>query len=193
MMNIMIGRNLLICFGLTLISLALRAQASEPDKSPLDISYAPYNYPILKFQGKHPSAIPFARVVYSRPQKNGRALFGAEIKYNEIWRLGANESTELELFRNANIGGKAIPKGRYTLFCIPTPDKWTIILSKDNYTWGAFSYKQANDMARFSLPVTRVSSPPVEYFTMYFNESNHLVIIWDDIKVVAPIAFSSGK
>jgi len=28
---------------------------------------------------------------------------------------------------------------------------------------------------------------------MYFNESNHLVIIWDDIKVVAPIVFSSGK
>jgi hypothetical protein len=137
--------------------------------------------------------MPYARVVYSRPQKNGRALFGAEIKYNEIWRLGANESTELELFRNATIGGKAIPKGRYTLFCIPTSEKWTLVLSKDNYTWGAFSYKQSNDLVRLSLPVTRVTSLPVEYFTMYFNESNHLVIIWDDIKVVAPIVFTTGK
>lgn len=193
MMNIMIGRNLLICFGFMLVSLASQAQGSEPDKSPLDISYAPFNYPILKFQGKHPSAMPYARVVYSRPQKNGRTLFGTEIKYNEIWRLGANESTELELFRNANIGGKAVPKGRYTLFCIPTPDKWTIVVNKDNYTWGAFSYKSSNDLVRLSVPVNRITSSPVEYFTMYFNESNQLVIMWDDIKVVVPIVFSAGK
>ncbi len=187
------GRNLLLCFSFVLLSMATLAQGPEPDKSPLDISYAPHNYPILKFQGKQPSAMPYARVVYSRPQKNGRQLFGNEIKYNEIWRLGANESTELELFRNANIAGKAIPKGRYTLFCIPTPDKWTLVLSKDNYTWGAFSYKPANDLVRVSVPVTRLTSPPVEYFTIYFNENNHLVITWDDIRVVAPVVFSAGK
>jgi Protein of unknown function (DUF2911) len=193
MMNIMIGRNLLICFGLLLVSMAARAQGSEPDKSPMDISYAPHNYPILKFQGKSTSSMPFARVVYSRPQKNGRTLFGNEIKYNEIWRLGANESTEIEFFRSATIAGKTIPKGRYTLFCIPTPDKWTLVLSKDNFTWGAFSYKPSNDFTRFSVAVSKVTSPPVEYFTMYFNESNHLVIIWDDLKVVAPIVFSTAK
>jgi hypothetical protein len=193
MMEIMIARKLAVCFWILLISLYGIGQIPEPDKSPLDMSYAPHNYSILKFQGKHNTPVPLARVIYSRPQINGRTLFGNEIKYNEIWRLGANESTELELFRSATIAGKVIAKGRYTLYCIPNADKWTIVISKDNYTWGAFSYKKANDLERLTVPITRVAGGHVEFLTMYFNENNHLVILWDDIKVVVPITFSQGK
>lgn len=173
--------------------MVVNGQVPEPDKSPMDISYAPQNYPILKFQNKQTASMPLARVIYSRPQKNGRTLFGNEIKYNEIWRIGANEATEFELFKNANVAGRAIAKGRYTLYCIPAADKWTLIFSRDNYSWGAFSYKQANDAARISVPVTRPSGLQVEYLTMHFNESNHLVILWDDVRVVVPILFPSGK
>ncbi len=180
-----------LSFLLFFVMNSLTAQVPEPDKSPMDISYAPAGYPIQKFQGKQKNNMPLARVIYSRPQVNGRTLFGTEIKYNEIWRLGANESSELELFRSATIGGKHIPKGRYTLFCIPTPDKWTIILSKDIYTWGAFSYKQSNDIARISLPVTRLPNVSLEYFTMFFTDTNQLVIQWDDLKVIVPFTFAS--
>lgn len=190
MMDIMIVRKLIAGLVWMVISLMAGAQATEPDKSPLDISYAPYNYPILKIQGKQISNQPLARVIYSRPQKNGRLLFGGEIKYNEVWRLGANESTELELFRNASIGGKPVAKGRYSLFCIPTPDKWTLIISKDVYSWGAFIYKQQNDLLRIQVPATRQPGQAVEFFTMYFNESNNLVILWDDVKVVTPFKFA---
>ena len=178
---------------LFLVFHTISAQVPEPDKSPMDISYAPAGYPIQKFQGKHKNNLPLARVIYSRPQVNGRTLFGVEIKYNEIWRLGANESTELELFRLATIGGKVIPKGRYTLFCIPKTDKWTIIVNKDNDSWGAFSYNQGNDVARVTIPVERVSGQRVEYFTMYFNEKNNLVILWDSIRATVPVAFGSAK
>ena len=186
-------QNVFLVFYYFFLLNSLTAQVPEPDKSPMDISYAPAGYPIQKFQGKQKNITPLARVIYSRPQVNGRTLFGTEIKYNEIWRLGANESTELELFRSATIGGKTIPKGRYTLFCIPSTDKWTIIVNKDNDSWGAFSYKQGNDVARVTIPVERVNGQRVEYFTMYFNEKNSLVILWDSVRVTVPVTFSSGK
>ena len=37
-----------------------------------------------------------ARVVYSRPKKEGRTIFGGLVEYGQVWRLGANEATEIE-------------------------------------------------------------------------------------------------
>jgi hypothetical protein len=191
MMNIMRRSKCIFSLFFVFLAFSLSAQVPEPDKSPLDFSYAPANYPILKFQGRHKTSLPLARVMYSRPQKNGRDLFGKEIKFGEIWRLGANETTEIEFFRSVTIGGRTIGKGRYSLYCIPSADKWVLIINKDLFTWGAFSYKQTSDVARISLPVVNQPGVNVEYFTMYFNESNHLVMQWDDVKVIAPFAFAA--
>src|SRR5688500_15892540 len=59
------------------------------DISPMDICYLPPDYPILKMSGKV-TAPPVARVIYSRPYRQGRQIFGALLKYGEPWRLGAN-------------------------------------------------------------------------------------------------------
>jgi hypothetical protein len=170
------------------ISIA-QQKPTELDKSPLDVSYFPANFPILKMRGQI-TGEPLARVLYSRPQKKGRVIFGEEVKYNEVWRLGANESTELELYKNAVIGGKKVGKGRYTLYCIPTENRWTLVINKDNYNWGSFTYRQERDAARIDLPVQR-NGDITEAFTMYFesNGGNSLVMMWDDVKVVAPISF----
>ena len=61
------------------------------DKSPMDMSYYPHNYPVLKIQDKITETL-VARVMYSRPRKGGRTIFGGLVKYGELWRLGANES-----------------------------------------------------------------------------------------------------
>jgi hypothetical protein len=129
---------------------------------------------------------PYARVLYSRPQKKGRVIFGGEVKYNEVWRLGANEATEMEFYKNAKINGKKIPKGKYTLFCIPSENKWSIIVNKDNHSWGSFIYNADKDVARIDVPVQR-NNEMVEAFTMYFEGSN-LVIMWDEIKVNVPVS-----
>ncbi len=163
-------------------------QPAEPDKSPMDISYCPLAYPILRLQNKTNLTQPNARLIYSRPQKNGRPIFGNIVKYNEVWRMGANESTELELFRHATINGKKVPKGRYSLFCIPQPNAWTIIINKANDGWGAFSYNSNNDLLRFSLPLQK-NNVPVEYFTMYFDLNCTLNILWDDVQVQLPFLF----
>ena len=181
-------KKIIFLLGFVLTGQLLMAQPNpaELDKSPMDMIYYPANYPFLKMQGKA-TGEPAARLIYSRPQKKGREIFGGEVKYNEVWRLGANEATELELFRNATIGGKKIPKGRYTLYCIPKEGKWTIIISNDNYTWGSFTYQSNKDVARIDVPVQKTNDM-TEALTMYF-ENNKLVILWDYLKAEVPISF----
>jgi hypothetical protein len=179
---------------ISLLAFSTVAQAqlapTEPDKSPMDVSYAPNGYPVLKFQDKKAPPRPHARVLYSRPQKRGRAIFGTEVKYNEVWRLGANESTEIEFFANATFAGKKVAKGRYSMFCIPTAQSWTLILNKDLNGWGAFSYKADQDVLRVPVPVAK-NDQVVEYFTMYFDPNYNLLILWDDVKVSVPVVFSA--
>lgn len=181
-------KKMIFLLGFVLAGQLLSAQPkpTDLDKSPMDISYYPANYPIAKMRGQA-NGEPLARIIYSRPQKKGRDLFGQEVKYNEVWRLGANEATEIELFKNAVIGGKKVPKGRYTLYCIPTETKWTLIVSKDNYTWGSFTYKSDKDVARIDVPVQK-NNDITEALTMYF-ENNNLVILWDYIKAETPVSF----
>src|SRR5688572_13377510 len=49
------------------------------DKSPMDMSYYPVDYPKLKMSGNVAEPL-IARVIYSRPQKNGRTVFGDLVK-----------------------------------------------------------------------------------------------------------------
>ncbi|MCC7400951.1 MAG: DUF2911 domain-containing protein [Chitinophagaceae bacterium] len=170
---------------------AQQGQSFPPlDKSPMDMSYFPNNYPLLKIQGKASEPL-VARVIYSRPQKSGRVIFGELVEYGKVWRLGANEATELELFRNVRIGEKKIPKGRYTLYAIPYENKWTIIVNKEKDTWGAFKYDPKKDMVRVDVPVEK-NTEMTEAFSMVFEKRTdgvNLVIAWDNIKVSLPIIF----
>ena len=69
----------------------------------MDMSYYPNGYPVLKIQDKATEPL-VARVIYSRPQKNGRTIFGELLEYGKVWRLGANEATEIEFFQVVKIG-----------------------------------------------------------------------------------------
>lgn len=158
------------------------------DQSPLDILYYPPEYPKLKMMGEITSG-PVFRVIYSRPQKNGRTIFGSLVKYNEAWRLGANEATEIEFFEPVVIQEKKVPKGRYMLYCIAQPSEWTLVLNSDLYTWG-LKADSTRDVFRFVVP-TMPAVPSIEVFTMETERGEHgealLWIGWDDTKVVLPI------
>ncbi|MFT3825933.1 MAG: DUF2911 domain-containing protein [Chitinophagaceae bacterium] len=161
------------------------------DKSPMDMSYYPVNYPVLKIQNKATEA-PAARVIYSRPQKNGRAVFGELVEYGTVWRLGANEATEIELYKDIKIGNNKIKKGRYSLYAITYPDKWTLILNKDLDTWGAFQYDAGKDVLRVDLKPEK-QKEIAEAFTMTFEKTTtgaNLVMSWDDVKASLPLLFN---
>lgn len=159
------------------------------DKSPLDISYYPNNFAMLKIQDKVTEPL-IARVIYSRPQKNNRNIFGDLIEYGKVWRLGANEATEIEFFQNVKIGGTTVKKGRYTIYGIPNADKWTIILNKELDTWGSFKYDQKKDILRLDVPVQKEATS-TESFSMFFEKSATgftLNAVWDSSRVSLPIS-----
>ena len=159
------------------------------DKSPLDMSYYPDEYPKLKMSGNI-KELPIARIIYSRPKKDGRVIFGNVLKYGAIWRLGANEATEIEFFRDVNIQNNLIKKNRYVIYCIPYENKWLIMLNNDLFTWG-LKIDSSKDVYKFEIPVTR-SQYPMEYFTMSFEKKDsgmNLVMAWDTVKAMLPINY----
>lgn len=157
------------------------------DKSPLDIIYFPPDYPKLKMVGKA-SALPVFRVIYSRPLKHGRTIFGSVVKYGEHWRMGANEATEIEFFEPVKIQGSVVPAGRYVLYCIPQPHQWTLVLNTDLYSWGLV-VDTTKDLYKFTVPVIQVNNT-IEAFTMETEKGKDgalLWIGWDHSKVVLPV------
>ena len=82
-------------------------------------------------------------------------------------------------------------KGRYTVYAIPYPDKWTIILNKETDIWGAFQYDEKKDILRTDVPVSK-QPEAVETFSMAFEKGSSgatLVITWDDVKASVPFTF----
>jgi hypothetical protein len=182
---------LLIITAVCLSSVIVMAQTFPAlDKSPLDISYCPANYPVLKMQNKLTDPLT-ARIIYSRPQKNGRVIFGALVPYGKVWRLGANEATEIQFFKPVTIDGKKIDAGRYTICCVPDSNKWTIIVNKETDIWGEFKYDESKDILRVDVPVEK-QDPFVEALTIVFQKTAtgaNLVMAWDNVKVELPITF----
>lgn len=159
------------------------------DLSPMDISYFPTDYPLLKMSGTAPT-LPQARVIYSRPHMQGRTIFGDMVKWGEPWRLGANEATEIEFFSPVTIQNKRINAGRYTLYCIPQPGHWTIVFNSNLYSWG-LKPDPSKDLFRFDIPSEKTDIP-IEYFTMTFEKTNagaDLVIAWENLSAHLPLRF----
>ncbi len=56
---------------------------------------------------------------WGSPKVKGRVIWGETVPYGEVWRTGANEATTIEFNKNARVGGKEIPAGKYGLFTVP--------------------------------------------------------------------------
>jgi hypothetical protein len=159
------------------------------DKSPMDMIYYPEDFPVLKMSGKV-TGLPVARVIYSRPSKDGRTIFGNVVKYGTYWRLGANEGTEIEFFTDVVINGRRVKKGRYIIYCIPYEKKWTIRLNDDLYAWGLRIHSN-RDVYSFDIPVEKLNQS-IEILTMKFMQSAtgaELVMGWDSAKASLPFKY----
>ena len=163
---------------------------TNPDRSPMDMVYFPTDYPLLKMTGKT-TTLPLMRIIYSRPQKQGRQIFGGLVKYNVPWRLGANEATEIEFFSAATVAGKTVKPGRYILYCVPQETKWTFVLNSNLYSWGLEQTRQM-DLVQFEVPVEKTNLA-IEYFTIACEKksekSTTLIFLWDDVKTKLPVSF----
>ncbi len=179
---------LLALFGFTANAQTAAIKFPNVDSSPMDALYYPLNAVKVKKEDK---SMPIIKVLYSRPMKKGREIFGVLEPFDQVWRLGANENTEIYFDQSVTIGGKKIKAGKYALFAIPSKDKWTIIVNKQTDRWGAFNYDQAKDVVRVDVPTIKLDKV-IESFSMTFTDLTdgaNLIMGWDTTQVVLPIYF----
>jgi hypothetical protein len=104
------------------------------------------------------------------------------VKYNEIWRLGANEETEIQVYQDIEIGGMSLKKGTYAMFAIPTENEWIIIFNSDLNQWGHYSYNKDLDVLRVKASV-KTGKDLVEAMAIQFEDLGDgkavMRIAWD--------------
>ena len=147
------------------------------DASPMDISIA-----------RNDDMSPLIRVIYSRPQKRNRVIFGDLLPLGKVWRTGANEATELEVYESLKFGDEIITPGTYTLYTIPNEKEWIVIINCDTNAWGAYSYDESLDLARISVP-SKNAAATIESLSMAFKPNPNgvsLMIGWDDRFIEVP-------
>jgi hypothetical protein len=133
-------------------------------------------------------------VTYSRPSVRGRLIFGPEEQkalqpYGKYWRLGANESTEITINRDATFNGTPIKAGTYRMYAIPGPDSFEIALNSELGKWGAFEPDYSKDVMRTKVPTQKTASPVEQYTISLAPEGDgiNMVFEWSDTRFVVPL------
>jgi len=124
-------------------------------------------------------------VDYSQPLKRGRDIFGNVVPWNAPWRTGANAATQFNTSMDLIVGGTTVPAGKYTLWTLPTPTGWKLIINKQTGQWGT-EYHPEQDLARVDAKVETLTAP-VEQFVIAF-EPGTITFTWDRTKVTVPVA-----
>ncbi len=178
--------------AITLFINQLQAQKFRgSDKSAMDMSYFPDHFAHdRKFAPEKVGDKAFIRITYSRPAKKDREVFGKLVPYNAVWRVGANENTEIKFFQNVTIGGKKLKAGTYSLFIIPTETEWTVIFNSDLDEWGAYRYNEAHDVLRVKA-TTKTMEESLDNLSIQFTKGvdNEAIMQlgWDKTLMELPI------
>ncbi|MBF8456983.1 DUF2911 domain-containing protein [Kaistella sp. G5-32] len=159
-------------------------------------------------QVKTPQASPAATVMqtiglsevtveYSRPSANSRKVFGNLVPMNQVWRTGANGSTDITFKNDATFNGIAVPAGKYALYTIPSLNEWEVILYKDTEQWGAPKELKADLVAARTKVKAEKSVTTFETFNIGFDDLKtdkaNLVMNWENTMVKVPIFMDSRK
>jgi hypothetical protein len=124
-------------------------------------------------------------IAYCRPSVRGRVIWGGLVPYDQVWRTGANEATTITFSDEVTVEGTALPAGTYGLFTIPGKDEWTVIFNKGAKQWGAYDYKQADDVLR--VKVKPQAAAFAEVMTLSFPavaiDSVTVALNWEKLQV----------
>ena len=121
-------------------------------------------------------------IKYHQPSARGRTMIGGEaVPYGKIWRTGANDATSIDISSDVKIEGKKLSKGKYALFTIPGEKEWTIVFNSNHGQWGAYDYKESEDVLRVKVKADKPAAF-VETFEIKV-ESDGVVLAWENSKV----------
>ena len=119
---------------------------------------------------------------YGAPSVKGRNIWGDLVPYGKVWRTGANDATVFEIDADIKIEGQTLAKGKYSLFTIPEVGEWTIIINKNPKQWGAYSYKQEDDVLRVKVKSNKSAS--FNELLSYQVADGKVYIRWENLEVV---------
>jgi hypothetical protein len=126
-------------------------------------------------------------VDYSRPNKNGRVIFGGLVPFDKPWRTGANQPTKIKTSAPVKFGDKDVPAGEYVLYTIPGANEWTVVLSKNLKAQTPADHKPEDEAARVTAKPLLLLAAPAETFTIGFEDlranSATFYFEWDKTRV----------
>lgn len=188
-------KNLLLIAAFLIIGSAYSQEFPKMDASPMDAAYYPNRAAFRAFaktEEEKKAGEPKIRVLYSRPQAKDREVFGNLVKYGEIWRVGANESTEILFYQDVTVGGTKLKAGRYTIYAVPQKENWEVHFSTDKDNWGQYAFKpEESTVAKITVP-TQKTPEMVEAMAIVFEGTDsgaNMVIGWENTMVSVPINF----
>lgn len=127
-------------------------------------------------------------VDYGRPAKRNRVIFGSTIvPWGQVWRTGANAATQLRTDHDLVIGAVTIPAGLYTLWTIPSPNGWKLVVNRQTGQWGTEHHAE-QDLAQLDMRVTPLPQV-VERFTISIvpeGQGGALKLQWDTTEASVP-------
>ena len=132
---------------------------------------------------------------YSRPRVRGRnPLFGTEaVHWGEVWTPGANWATTLETSKAITLEGRAIPKGKYSVwFVVRQSGDWTLVLDPK---WKQFhNMPPDSNPAQIRFAVHAGEAPFAEVLTWSMPalrvDGGTLVMNWDRTAVSLNVGVS---
>ncbi len=131
-------------------------------------------------------------VNYSRPSKKGREIFGGLVPYDQIWRTGANGSTDITFSQDVEIMNVPVKAGTYSIYTKPGKSEWTVYLYKETDHWGTPKEFDQNMVVVSAQVKPMRSNLTVETFTIDFanlsNDGADLVFAWDNTLVSLPFS-----
>ena len=120
---------------------------------------------------------------------------GRYVPFGRLWRTGANEPTTLITTGPLEVAGILVPAGRSSLYTVPGPETWEIILNRSVSQWGIESeYTDAVKAGELGRAILRSETTPtsLERLTLLVEpEANgqgvDLLIRWETTEVRIPI------
>lgn len=129
-------------------------------------------------------------ITYSRPVARGRELFGGIVPYGQEWNPGADQATAVVFSRDVTIEGQSLAAGKYSIWAIPDPARWTMIFSRAGDVFHTPYPGEAHDALRLAIAPEMTSHTEVMSFDFPIVEGKETTLRfrWGNTSVPMTIA-----
>jgi hypothetical protein len=132
-------------------------------------------------------------ISYHRPGVKGRVIWGNVVKYDEMWRAGADDPTLFTFSDEVTIDGKKLGPGTYRFVVFPSKTgDWTLVFNTETKKWGTV-YEPQYDTLR--IAVKPETGPNEEWMSFSFTDltptSARVVLAWEKIRLGFKVEFNT--